>query len=65
MFYEAFLRDPTFLSLHRAWQDGGFQKSDRPTPDRKNTERGYMPDNIKWATYKENTYRALGLEETS
>lgn len=61
MFYDAFLGDQTFLTLYQAWADGGFKKFDRPTPDRQDTELGYMPNNIRWTTYKENTYRALGL----
>lgn len=61
MFYEAFLNDPAFLKLYEAWAAGGFKKMERPTPDRQDTSRGYMPNNIRWATYQANTYRALGV----
>jgi|SRR5882724_3959927 len=58
-FYAEFETDPRFLELHRAWIESGYQKSERPTPDRADTKRGYLVDNIVWETYETNTYRAL------
>lgn len=58
-FYEAFLHSPTFLLLHSAWVDSGYTKGQRPTPDRIDTKRGYLVDNIAWETYNVNTLKAL------
>lgn len=58
-FYEAFQHSPSFLALHAQWAAGGYKKGDRPTPDRMDTKRGYLIDNITWETYNVNTLKAL------
>lgn len=58
-FYAAFETDPRFLKLHSQWAAGGYLKGQRPTPDRMDTTRGYLVDNITWETYNVNTLKAL------
>lgn len=58
-FYKAFETDPHFLELHTLWVDSGYSKGQRPTPDRRDTKRGYLIDNIQWETYNVNTLKAL------
>jgi hypothetical protein len=58
-FYAAFENDPRFLELHAQWVEKGYNKQYRPTPDRRDTTRGYLIDNITWETYSVNTLRAL------
>lgn len=58
-FYRAFENDERFLQLHAAWLTANCRKSERPTPDRIDTKRGYLIGNINWETYGMNTCRAL------
>jgi hypothetical protein len=58
-FYAAFETDARFLELHQEWVASGYQRGTRPTPDRLDTTRGYLVDNIRWETYNVNTLRAL------
>jgi hypothetical protein len=58
-FYKAFENDPRFLELHQEWISSGYRKAERPTPDRIDTTRGYLIDNIVWETYNVNTLKAL------
>lgn len=64
-FYAAFENDPTFLRLHALWVQSGHTKGQRPTPDRQDTSRGYLVDNIVWETYNINTLRALPRGNTN
>lgn len=58
-FYEAAMQSNDFWRLFKYWKENGFQKGQRPTPDRQDTSKGYLVDNIKWETYNINTLRAL------
>ena len=58
-FYAAAMMDDRFLLLYHTWVHMGYPKGQRPTPDRQDTSRGYLVDNIKWETYNVNTLRAL------
>lgn len=58
-FYKAFEHSPSFLALHEEWVSSGYRQAERPTPDRIDTKRGYLVDNIAWETYSVNTLKAL------
>ena len=54
-FHARFLHDETFLKLHKAWVDNGYQSDDRPSFDRIDPDLEYTLDNIQVLTWKENS----------
>lgn len=57
-YVDTYLMDPEFLRLYRDWQLSGFEKRLTPTPDRIDSEEGYLVKNIEWVTHSENCRRA-------
>lgn len=48
-----------FYKLYRAWQKSGWRRSDAPSVDRIDNEKGYTPDNMQWLTNKVNTLKRV------
>ncbi len=57
-FYRYALEDSTLRQLFYNWRRGGFKLRCRPTPDRLNSELGYIIGNIEFVTYRKNCSRA-------
>ena len=59
--WQEFLRRTygTRRKLYAVWEASGFKLRLTPTVDRKDSKLGYLPENIRWLPYHENTGRAF------
>lgn len=54
-FYAWSLSDSTFNTLFDDWVSSGYDKKLSPSIDRKDTNCGYVLDNMRWLTHSENS----------
>lgn len=57
LFYEFAKCSPMFLTLFHQYKKEGYLQKLAPSPDRKDSSKGYTIDNIQWVTHSVNSSR--------
>lgn len=57
LFYEFAKCSPMFRTLFYQYEGSGYAQKLAPTPDRKDSAKGYTMDNIQWVTHSVNSGR--------
>ena len=66
LFYEFAKCSPMFRTLFYQYEKEGYVQKLAPTPDRKDTSKGYTMENIQWVTHSVNSSRgAISKHEQS
>ena len=56
-FYDWALADDTFNTLFALYESSGFSRKEAPSPDRIDSSKGYILENMEWVTMSENSRR--------
>lgn len=56
-FYDWALSHPKFWELFREYEQSQYDRKLAPSPDRVDSTKGYLPDNMEWVTMVENSRR--------
>lgn len=58
-FYNFGFSSPEFYKLFGEYKESGFDRKLCPSPDRKDSSKGYTIDNLQWVTQQINSIRGL------
>ena len=53
-FYEWSLNNEDYIRIFKNWEDSGYELKESPSIDRKDANKGYTLDNMRWVTFSFN-----------